>query len=62
MQLHQQFLIQLHWSQHIKNSDSLCSSSPITCLQMAQIHNFNDHMFFTDRNAILCKSGSECQV
>lgn len=36
MQLHQQFLIQQHWSQHIKNSDSLCSSPPVTCLQMAR--------------------------
>lgn len=45
MQLHQQLLIQLHWSQHIKQSDSLCSSSLVTCLQMAHIHNFNDTRF-----------------
>lgn len=46
MQLHQQFLIQLHWSQHINNSDILCSSSPITSLRMAQIRNFNDQTMF----------------
>lgn len=41
MQLHQQFLTQLHWSQHIKNSDGLCSSSPVTCLQMAQTGSYD---------------------